>query len=364
MNEKTHLKSYLIKLITLSPVFIGDGEAIKGIKTEEEFFNKVIQNNPERVQNWTNYFLNETNPSLQGFLRKYDKSFIPNQKTNSFIKSAGKPYIPGSSIKGAIRSALLSKLILNLKKNSFKEAEEILKEQMKYIQISDSNFIDSKFLFKQKYKNYNIIHKKIKENDKTINEKEFLKQGVEVFFTLSIGHKKCDFDKDYIFEALNDFYGKILKENKDDLEGKQAVSNISKPMTEEEFLISKFGRATNIPCEKLIPALNEYKQKYPSIKETSKSESQDNYIKLYDENLKLTPNINIGGQSGFNTKVVLRALYGENYINKKKEILDKNFKSHNHKNMYKAPRYLKFVTVQGENYTIGWCGLKVEKEIC
>ena len=83
------------------------------------------------------------------------------------------------------------------------------------------------------------------------------------------------------------------------------------------------------------------------------------------------PNINIGGQTGFNTKVVLRALVKDceyNYIHKKKEILSKQFFRHNHDRCETAPRYLKVVNINYDRYkpeylSLGWCNISVEKEI-
>lgn len=326
-------KTYKMKLTTLSPIFIGGGESILNLSSEEDFKNKVLKNNPKRVEQWIDYFLNfqeykrqrdrripfdANTPSLSGFLRFVDdKSFKPNHKKTDFILTVGKGYIPGTSVKGAIRTALLSEYII---KNNveLKVAEDKIKAQMKGLQISDSELIsytDSNFA------DYTITPQKIIDNkqkgysNKNFQQKyKFLKAKKQISLKITIDTNICEYSIEDILDALNNHYLKIYKEYQNGL------------------------KDTNVKV----------------------SFSSD-----------CIPNINIGGQSGFNTKNVLRALAGNNefkYVQAKKNTLSKKFKNHNHDKCKDAPRYFKVVNISNDNnrkeyLSLGWCNLSVEKEI-
>lgn len=328
---KNPYKSYKMKLTTLSPVFIGRGESILNLSSEEDFKNKVIKNDPQRLDSWCDYFLNFSeykknrddripkeakSPSLSGFLRFIEGNPSKPNQLKMFILSSGEAYIPGSSIKGAIRTALLSQYILDNKVN-LNDAEDKIKEQTRGLQISDSDLIDYS---DDNFADYDIIPQKIIDNknkgySRYFNQKyECLKENNSFYFNITIDSNICKYSIKDILNILKNHYSKVYQESKN------------------------------------------------GLKHTDAKVSKEN---------DLLPNINIGGQTGFNTKVVLRVLVKDseyNYIQKKKEILAKQFRRHNHDKCETAPRYLKVVNVnydkgKPEYLSLGWCNISVEKEI-
>ena len=124
-----------VKIETLTPVHIGSGNFFSnselvefqnadgrfiGIISPEKILKLVGEDN---IGNWVTYIQNDN--SVKDFLNQ----FAPNARPKDYIKRAvlsfgsgstlkeclhdgsGKPYIPGSSIKGAIRTAVLASLV-------------------------------------------------------------------------------------------------------------------------------------------------------------------------------------------------------------------------------------------------------------
>ncbi len=124
-----------IKIETLTPVHIGSGNFISnseliefqdgddsyvGIVSPEKILKLVGEVN---INNWVTYI--ENDKSIKEFLKQY----APNATPKDYIKrsvlnfgsgttlkeclhdGSGKPYIPGSSIKGAIRTAVLASMV-------------------------------------------------------------------------------------------------------------------------------------------------------------------------------------------------------------------------------------------------------------
>lgn len=137
----TYIKRYQVKLETIGPLFIGSGSMLKkkewildrkkqtGIVLDEEKLFSYLRK--RKLLGSFEQFLLHENKSLFQWMRdagiyprdikqieKYrvDCSGIEDTNTDkgvqTFIKDGyGKPYVPGSSVKGAIRNALLAKMI-------------------------------------------------------------------------------------------------------------------------------------------------------------------------------------------------------------------------------------------------------------
>ena len=143
-QEIKNYKVYKMSLTTLSPIFIGSGEELN--KSMYVYNNREIMIIDERKlikelllrKGLYESFLNECysgNLNLTNFLEKHlngykdmdiykykimsysdVKTNLKFNNINTFIKSSnGKPYIPGSSIKGAIRTAIIANEIYNNK---------------------------------------------------------------------------------------------------------------------------------------------------------------------------------------------------------------------------------------------------------
>ncbi|WP_457626630.1 type III-A CRISPR-associated RAMP protein Csm5 [Persephonella sp.] len=161
------------QLIALSPIHIGNGNQISNWsysvnngKISIYNFEKVVsslKNDPRKLMNLTaDIERNPLNKSLGGILKNYRLNVEPeytvqlkgnikkqrwdrNRQQNlteykqiwEFIKENGKVYIPGTEIKGAIRTALFYKIL----KDKFKEdqnlKDQFLKEYEKCLYVKD-----------------------------------------------------------------------------------------------------------------------------------------------------------------------------------------------------------------------------------
>lgn len=354
MKQLGHLKTYKMKITTLSPVFIGGGEfsdlsqlqyVLSGNKLKivdeakfmqfltkakllDKFINYVSKpqynKNGKPISPTLSYWINQNFPNkdLDIYSKTENIGEVTKRNLNyvrSFVKDKnGKPYVPGSSIKGAIRTALMANLIKGGLSKS--EATEYLKEQMRFIQVTDSkpqpisSLMYRQTMHKQLISDPNSENKKgyLKIDYKEMNVdndlKEILREGIFFGFNITI-YDNFKYNIEELLQILNEFYTEVYNENK------------------ELNKFKNYKTAINVPG-------------YP-------------------------PNINIGGQSGFNTKVVLKVLSTSevDYIRRKKEILSKSFKKHGHNATIIAPRCLRVVERFKENdktlMPLGWCNLSI-----
>lgn len=167
-----------IKIETITPVHIGSGELLKrdndyvlfdggesiGVIDERKVLSLVGE---EHINEWVSYI--ERGESIKTLINKYaakakiedwTKRIIDNYAERcSSLKECihdgmGRPYIPGSSIKGAIRTAVLSQLVKNDKnlerfierRVSAKEIEQYYfgadpnQDFFRFIQVGDAYF--------------------------------------------------------------------------------------------------------------------------------------------------------------------------------------------------------------------------------
>ncbi|MDO6993820.1 type III-A CRISPR-associated RAMP protein Csm5, partial [Brachyspira innocens] len=270
-----------------------------------------------------------------------------------FIKSSNRlPYIPGSSIKGAIRTAIIYGEVMNNKEKYVYLFRDILKTEKKY------NFrdIESDILKKKLnlFKNMSISDTNEAELDNLyISQRydvvtsentyhplpiflEVLKPGVKLYFTLSI-------DKPYSIYSLLKYFSGIYN-NKED-----------------NTFYSDYLTLSALIQENIL-------DKYP----------------LFDDSLNMTPNIFIGGVNGFLTKSIIysirktpnysSAIKIKELVNYIKKYLDYQFYDKENK-MPKgrhvilddkiSPRSLRLVKKDEDNLiALGMCNIKVEEELC
>lgn len=129
-----------VKYTTLSPLHIGDGNTLGPLEYfvhqgriyfyKSEDLNRILTKN--QMEDFINYAITEESPNLFDFFKTYKDTdtekilewaskktpyslgFLGSgtpERVWSFIKSRNKPYIPGSEIKGAIRTAVVRKLL-------------------------------------------------------------------------------------------------------------------------------------------------------------------------------------------------------------------------------------------------------------
>lgn len=258
---------YNMKLTTLSPIFIGDGKKL--IKKEyiydgenkkiiipdlmtmvEQFENFNINceyeiymsNNNDRnglgewiknkrgnlkmVSNFTKYVIDFKNADPRDAKGKFDLNEI-----STFIKDPyGLPYVPGSSIKGMIRTALLcyeivnndklsnllsqiyerSKSNSNIKPYNLKEAtldlekavfKSMNRSMMRGLIIGDSRPLKTSDLTLSKKIDYTIA----KNENLLPIYRESIKPEVDIYFDISIDNTAFPYSMANIFETVNLF---------------------------------------------------------------------------------------------------------------------------------------------------------------
>ena len=161
MNEK-----YNIEITVLSPLSIGAGaekDLVKGVDFVEKDkkvyllnLKKMIRNGID-IQSLTTYFADKNAGAvlkmLEGKLnavsdKQYDLPANSDNDIKSFIKNelSSKPIIPGSSLKGAVRSVILHHLLAGQALGSSKEEKNYFgdstkgDELMRFIKFSDAEF--------------------------------------------------------------------------------------------------------------------------------------------------------------------------------------------------------------------------------
>ncbi len=241
-----------------------------------------------------------------------------------FIKdSYGCPYIPGSSLKGAIRTTVLSSII---KENEFKKfsrfattpiednrTREIEKEAFgeikdsvfKHMRISDSEPLSTSDL---------ILCKKIdvfqdgNSNNKLNLCRESLKPGTKIKFSLTID------------EVFNN-------------QGKQEIWNKDKIMNAIKTFVKQYREV--------------YLRKFQSFASEK-----------YGDNI-----IYLGAGTGFLTKTINYSLYDSRSLGEIAYYLDRKFKRHNHKKDIKlgvSPRAMKCTKVKDNIVEMGICRIRID----
>lgn len=259
------MKIYEITLETLGPVFIGSGEILKKssyiydrkegkvyIPDDRKMINWMMENN--LLDSFEEFFYDNKSKTkdlytwfkLNNLLGNYKKLMKHSVTVGDlsrdrkkglndiqvFIKGGdGKAYIPGSSLKGAIRNILLSEKnrdkdpkyfsdylnnrenIKSIERKAVQEDRESFKRKinekdyedvMKYLLLSDSNPIDVEdFIIVQK------IDRNIRGKENTISTfRECIKPGTEIKFQMKI-KKELGFGIEDIKRAIEKFYNDI-----------------------------------------------------------------------------------------------------------------------------------------------------------
>ncbi|SFE94139.1 type III-A CRISPR-associated RAMP protein Csm5 [Peptostreptococcus sp. D1] len=365
---KSFIESQKLSMEVVSPIFIGNGEKMLNKNCIIDVYNKKLYVPNQRkfmklllernlVDSYEEFILDSNCKNLSKWMKNnniYSKSkeitdyeldisnlesdsiseIINNNKELSvFIKDYyGMPYIPGSSIKGAIRTALIARYILdnppkfenikrkiindskmrgkyiikkidgdikNLESRIFNTVMEDghIKSKMSAIQVSDSKPLPKGSLSLCSYTDI-LINKDVLQKKSLKLFKEIIKPGTIVDFEVNIDKGKIEIDLDYILESLEIFFNLVKKYN-----------------------FSKFNK---------------------------------NYIP--------NGNILLGGIVGFHSKTILIALLGEKYIDVIMDIFDltlkKGNKISNHKNdntLGVSPRTLKCTKYDNRIVKSGIC---------
>lgn len=382
---KNPYKSYKMKLITLSPIFIGSGEELNQgqyifdnaqmvvkILDENKFANFLNKNN--LIDEYSNALIKYgKNINLKRWLEekriplnspifskiipckyltinKFGKSKIATSLNSikPFMKNSdGFAYIPGSSIKGAIRTAFCSYLVYK-NKDKFQNEWRALKQALTERRPKKNAINQITKSIEQKC--FNLI----KYND------EKAAYG-DIFSTLIIGDSKgVSKDKLYVTTRLD---CAIQKQNPTSM---PMNLEVIAPNVEINFNLSIDASAgTYFSIEKIIEVLNFYNKQQIDNKIFEKNSE---YLYSPDElSENIIPNLCIGGMTGYFNKNIVYSLAPtkQEAINVLREYFANSFPKGGHRenDFEVAPHTIKAVNDNDDIIPLGWCNLAVEKEI-
>lgn len=332
-------KIYKMKLKVLSPLFIGSGESYDRcdyiydgkeihIIEQDKWIDYLIKNNlldkfmeklktdgkNLEIDKWLELEGKDSKEVIKKCcMNKFkapDMEIFKSNVVHSFIKNIeGKPYIPGSSIKGAIVSSIIGYYI---KKGVLKNHE--VNKKIKGISVSDSTMFELENLELYKKKDKIIINDEEKQNELPIY-RECAKVGTEVEFTIKIDNKLLKESR------LNDFNG-------------------------IETIYDALYDKLNVLYDKDIGIINNYESILDYIPE-------DVYEQGYWDDGVLI----LGGGAGFHSKSIVSSIYEFNdAFDKTQEYFKKGIaRKHHHENdNVICPRAIKLVDV-GKLVYMGFC---------
>lgn len=376
---RNYLKVYDVKLKTIGPLYIGSGDEIdkKGYiydksdnkvyipninkmysyflknKLEEKFEDYMINNKKgnfidwlnnngvgkDEWKKWTDYILDCREAS----------DIIKNStvKIKTFVKdSLGEVYIPGSSLKGALRTIILGKELIDNNKSFSKycsKIDEIDKNHKKYNRktylIKEISEIECEV--------FNKVNRKDVKKTSMVND---IMSGVRVSDSKIIS-------KDNLI---------LCRKIDESVKGTEKSLNILreciKPETEISFTITV---DTTIFKEDIIKLIH-----------TSINSFGENYDKNFNSKYKSGDKLDdtmfyLGGGSGFVSKTVLYPLLSDrkDAVKMVSSVIDKTLNKtlsiqHKHKNdvnLGVSPHTIKKTRYNYEKYSFGLCSINIEE---
>ncbi|HZJ84464.1 MAG TPA: type III-A CRISPR-associated RAMP protein Csm5 [Syntrophomonadaceae bacterium] len=375
-----HLERLDITLRTLAPLFIGSGESytkkeyILDPDTRQIHFPYLPDlitylKNRNCLQEYEKFLLRADKNDLGLFLKEnkirpkeYDEfvaysidagEAIENEQFRevlTFMKDAyGLPYIPGSSLKGAIRTAIAAQLIkeddFNWARRGIENADTSVRPR-RYLSREDNN-INRRIFFR-------LEHKDIRTNELIRNPINDFMQGIRVSdshplelinLTLVGKHER----KPDGSVALLPIFRECL------IPGSEAKLQI----TLDKPILAKAG----ITIDFIERALHNFADDhYESFEQHFEEKSEDAEIAA-NQGVDLI----LGGGAGFVSKTLIYNLYNEREMALARAafILNKQFPpNHGHSKslrLYKvAPHVLKTTKYKGQYYQMGRCELIIE----
>ncbi len=388
-QEIKNYKVYKMSLTTLSPIFIGSGEElnksmyvynnreimiiderklIKELLLREGLYESFLNGCYSGNLNLTNFLEKHLNGYKDMDIYKYKIMSYSDVKTNlkfnninTFIKSSnGKPYIPGSSIKGAIRTAIIYGEIMNNKNKYNNIFKDIVNYRNKYNEGYIVDNISNHFNIKNIFKNIAVSD----TNDINIENLCICKR-YDISTHIEVGHELP-------------IYMELLK-----------------PCLKFNFLLTLYSSFSINDLSKYFNNFYDYNMNdntlysnYLSIINVFRDKAVNNPHNLYLNYDNMIPNIFIGGVNGFLTKSVIYSIrktkndnneiisksqiidYVKKYLDRKFVKIDRESKKrilqHNHTKIDEkiSPRTLRLVKYQNSYIALGMCNIKVEEELC
>lgn len=357
-----YLKTYKIKLKTLSPVFVGSGETIDKNEYIFDAYKKLVYI-PNKlkifqffvkkglIKDFENYILNDNRDFIY-WLK--DKRITENEYKNfcdysldsgdavfdkkgkksilSFMKdSYNLPYIPGSSLKGALRTAIL--------------AYELEKNKDKYTYASSK--INSARIIGREPLKYEM-----KNLEKTAFFVPVGQKGetIDVFTGLKVSDSKVLSNDDLTLCQKNDRHIENF-DNKLNI-----LRECIKPETEIEFDLTIDTKLFPYKIEDIFTAINFFAKQYNA-----------NYRNAFMSTAIKANTIYLGGGAGYTSKTVSHQVFRGNSVYKIGKIFDATLsrtaqKEHKHfkDTQYGvSPHTLKTTIYRRKTYEFGACEITI-----
>lgn len=379
MNKNSTFSKRMI-IEPISPVFIGSGEKVgkfetlvDGGKTYILNFDKLMEND-EFVESFVEKMDEILNPSTKdGALKEifdklkinigdYSHTSFPTIKDKNgkpktlqisrFVHTAGRFYIPGSSIKGAIRTALIKaneafaepfENALNTPNVSKSEVNKIEDNvfgsaqlsPFKALIISDSSFIDKNYI---KFKKVEVIHL------------ERPKQGIPQFFEVWL-HDLRNTGSNKV-ESRITFKADVLSKLLQNGARKEAIDYLMQVFGSEKNFVDTMKEAARILIEM-------EKQKISASNYQQKNELLNFYNTLSKIN-KETENgfvLRIGGHSGFYSKTAYRGFLKRDQVKVLKILF--GYKKVKENNFPVTTRIVRLSESPKDILPVGWIKVKL-----
>ncbi|MEF2825109.1 MAG: type III-A CRISPR-associated RAMP protein Csm5 [Peptococcaceae bacterium] len=380
MKTLGHLKSYDIQLTVQSPLFIGSGEKLS--KKEYLFLpqeNKAIIMDTEKLivflsrknllEKYQNFLLDNTQKNIYSFFRKNDitsndykyfSSYTIQCRENKpedlqlFVKDAqGNAYIPGSSLKGAFRTAWLAYLLENESTNTKNNRTR--------------QWLENIEACKNKYDSRKIENDLKRTTLQTANELE-----AKYFNTLNVNQRDTRNMVNSVMRGIsfsdstpiNSSQLMLSQKIDTDVSGNEhrlpILRECLKPATTCRFTLTLdeiMLRDTGIDIEQILHIMQWF-CRY----------QVDHFYKKFKGRVKLPVHSRetilwLGGGVGFQNKTINEPALGEsNGVAYTSEVLDIIFKNHHHDKDIKkgvSPHMVKIATYQNVQYLMGQCKLEV-----
>lgn len=265
-------------------------------------------------------------------------NFNQKRDVHQFIRNMGQPYIPGSSIKGALRTALISSIIRD--NHSSKLLNDIKNEFQRFGQ--EHKYNNNTYKINEELKKIDNFNPKLNQLFKgiKISDSELLKDD-----DLTIVDKRDINTRGNLPKGAIPLFREALKP------GTQikAKLSIDRSIVGNEVTIEDIEKSIESFYELLQ---NEIYSKFEKNENESNEELEGSYLIL-------------GGGSGLFDKTLVYSIFDyDKARNIIKERLDKKFKKHAHSEADRivSPRMKKLTTYEDSYVPYGLCEVSIEKD--
>ena len=358
------LKRYKIKLTTLGPVFVGSGREInkkeyvydKGlvyvidpkklmeaivIKNLSGKFMGFMQKGTDTLQNWL--FNNRLGDyeKLSSYVLKGSENLADKKSLSTiqmFLKDAyNRPYIPGSSLKGLLRTVIL----WNEVEKAFNspEIQWIRNEAKNAVNRTDGKSLNKELAKASNKLEEEFFHEQIDKVSVSIMRGLVISDSKPLSLDDLVLCQKIDKDPDGHEEKIN-----VVRECI------KPGTTVEFDMTIDSSLFSSVKGGSVYDGKTLRKFISSYANDY-----------YNQVTRYFDQGEYENNAVFLGGGAGYFSKTVSYRLFDENSaLDFVKKYLHNTFKTHNHlKDDQISPRMQKWTMYDGKYYEMGKCRIEI-----